>query len=178
MAIRRSNRPVSSRRITALAESLLDASPLCAIATVTARDGAYVNTAYFAWRPEFHLFWLSDPHAQHSRNLRVNPSAAVAVYDSSQSWGRSDRGIQFFGSARELRGSVARDAQRTYSARFPAYEPDELSAYGFYRFRPGRMKIFDEAALGEGVFVTATVRNGRVAWKRTEVYRPKAAPGT
>jgi hypothetical protein len=40
------------------------------------------------------------------------------------------------------------------------------------------MKIFDEAALGGGVFVTAAVRNGRVAWKRTEVYRPKAAPGT
>jgi uncharacterized protein len=178
MAIERPGRPVSSRRITALVGSLLDASALCAIATVTRRGGAHVNTAYFAWSPEFDLFWLSDPNAEHSRNLRDNPTAAVAVYDSTQSWERSDRGIQLFGSARELRGSVARDAGRTYAARFPAYEPGELSAYGFYRFRPGRMKIFDEAALGGGVFVTATVRNGRVAWKRTEVYRPKAAPGT
>ena len=77
-----------------------------------------------------------------------------------------------------VRGSVARDAQRTYAARFPAYEPGELSPYRFYLFRPRRMKIFDEAVLGGGVFVIATVRNARVAWERTEVYRPKAAPGT
>lgn len=178
MAIERSRRSVSSRRITALAGSLLDASTLCAIATVTPRGGAYVSTAYFAGTPEFDLLWLSDPEAEHSRNLRANPSAAIAVCDSTQSWGRSDRGIQLFGSARELRGSVARDAERTYAACFPAYEPGELSAYRFYRFRPRRMKIFDEAALGGGVFVTASVRNGRVAWERTEVYRPEAAPGT
>lgn len=178
MVILRSNRPVSSRRITALARNLLDASPLCAIATVSARDGAYVNTAYFAWSPEFDLLWLSDPDAEHSRNLRANPTAAVAVYDSAQSWGESDRGIQLFGSARQIRGSVERDAERSYAARFPLYEPAELSGYRVFRFRPRRMKIFDEVALGGGVFVTATVRNGRVAWKRTEVYRPKAAPGT
>jgi uncharacterized protein YhbP (UPF0306 family) len=178
MAIMRSDRPVSSRRITALVRSLLDASALCAIATVTRRGGAHVNTAYFAWSPEFDLFWLSDPDAEHSRNLRDNPTASVAVYDSTQSWGRSDRGIQLFGSSRELRGWVARDAEQTYSARFPAFESGELTAYRFYRFRPRRMKLFDEAALGGGVFVTASVRSGRIAWERTEVYGPEAAPGT
>ncbi|MGH2671521.1 MAG: pyridoxamine 5'-phosphate oxidase family protein [Actinomycetota bacterium] len=178
MAIERSGRRVSPGRITALIASLLDASNLCAIATCRPRGGAYVNTAYFGWDSQFDLFWLSDPHAEHSRNLRAKPSAAIAVHDSTQSWGRSDRGIQLFGSAREIRGSVARDAERTYGARFPAYEPGELSGYRVYRFRPRRVKIFDEAALGGGVFVTATVRNGRVAWERTEVYRPGAARRT
>jgi hypothetical protein len=50
----------------------------------------------------------------------------------------------------------------------------DLSAYSFYRFRPRRMKLFDEAELGAGVFVTATVRSGRVVWERTEVYDPAA----
>jgi uncharacterized protein YhbP (UPF0306 family) len=177
MPIERSGRRVSSRRLTALARSLLDASTLCAIATVTAR-GAYVNTAYFAWSLEFDLCWLSDPEAEHSRNLRDNPTAAIAVYDSTQSWGEPDRGIQLFGAARQIRGSIARDAERFYAARFPAYTPGELSGYRTFRFRPRRMKVFDEIALGGGVFVTASVRNGRVAWKRTEVYRPEAAPGT
>jgi uncharacterized protein YhbP (UPF0306 family) len=174
MAVVRSDRPVSSRRITALAGSLLDASTLCAIATGKPRGRAYVNTAYFAGSPEFDLLWLSDPDAEHSRNLRANPSTAIAVYESTQSWGGSDRGIQLFGSAREIRGSVARDAERTYATRFPAYQPGELSAYRFYHFRPHRMKLFDEAALGGGVFVTASVRSGRVAWERTEIYSPEA----
>ena len=51
-----------------------------------------------------------------------------------------------------------------------------LSAYRFYRFRPRRMKLFDETSLGGGVFVLATVRNGQVAWERTEVYRPEVTP--
>jgi uncharacterized protein YhbP (UPF0306 family) len=177
MTIVRSNRPVSSRRITALTGSLLDGSTLCAIATETARGGPYVNTAYFAWSPEFHLFWLSDPQAEHSRNLRANPAAAIAVYDSTQTWGGPDRGIQLFGSAGQIRGSVARDAERWYAARFPAYGPGELSGYRLYRFRPRRMKVFDEEALGGGVFVTVRVRNGLLAWERTEVYRPEATPG-
>src|SRR5688572_13452722 len=166
MPIESTKRPVSSRRLTALVGSLLDASTLCAIATVTPRGGAHINTAYFTWSPEFDLIWLSDPGARHSRNLDRNTSTGIAVYDSTQSWGESDRGIQLFGSAREVRGSVARDAERTYAARFPAYEPGELSAYRFYRFRPRRMKLFDETSLGGGVFVIATVRNGQVAWER------------
>jgi uncharacterized protein YhbP (UPF0306 family) len=174
MAIERSRRTVPSRRIQTLVTGLLDASALCAIATRTPRGGAYVNTAYFAWGREIDLFWLSDPRAEHSRNLRANPTAAVAVYDSTQSWGESDRGIQLFGSARLLNGSEVQGAERSYSARFPEYRPGELSAYRVYRFRPRRVKLFDEAALGGGVFVTASVRGGRVAWERTEIYRPEA----
>ena len=174
MGIERSRRTVSSRRIQTLVMGLLDASSLCAIATRTRRGGAYVNTAYFARSPEFDLFWLSDPQAEHSRNLRANPTVAVAVYDSTQSWGESDRGIQLFGSARLLNGSEAQGPERSYAARFPEYRPGELSAYRVYRFRPRRMKLFDEAALGGGVFVTASVRSGRVAWERTEISRPEA----
>jgi hypothetical protein len=43
----------SATRIVALARDLLEASPLCAIATVASRDRAHVNTAYFAWSTDF-----------------------------------------------------------------------------------------------------------------------------
>jgi len=93
-----------------------------------------------------------------------------AVYDSNQSWGKPDRGIQLFGTAREVVGSAARDAERTYAKRFPGYRESEFSAYRFYRFRPRRLKLFDERALGTGVFVTASVTRGRLARTRTEIY--------
>jgi uncharacterized protein YhbP (UPF0306 family) len=171
MAIQRSKRPLGERRVRAITRRLLEASPLCAIATVAHSGRAYVNTAYFAWTPELHVIWLSEPRAQHSRNVRENRSAAVAVYDSSQTWGKPDRGIQLFGSARELAGQAARDAERAYARRFRDYRDSELPAYRFYELRPQRLKLFDERTLGRGTFVTARVRSsGRLAWERTEIY--------
>ncbi len=170
MAIERSLRPIGTVRLARLARGLLDASTLCAIATVSPGCRAHVNTAYFAWSDRFDLVWLSEPHAKHSSNVRARATVAVAVYDSNQSWGKPDRGIQLFGTAREVVGSAARDAERTYAKRFPGYRESEFSAYRFYRFRPRRLKLFDERALGTGVFVTASVTRGRLAWTRTEIY--------
>ena len=171
MGIERSKRRVASGRIASTAQSLLDASILCAIATVTPEGRAHINTAYFAWSRELELVWLSEPRAGHSRNIRANVSAAIAVYDSRQTWGKPDRGIQLFGTAREVEGAAARNAEKLYAARFPAYGRTDLSAYRFYVLRPRRLKLFDERELGTGVFVTARIGGDRrVVWERTEIY--------
>ncbi len=164
MPIEQSKRRVAAGRIRAEAERLLAASTLCAISTVSPGNRAHVNTAYFAWTDELDLIWLSDPAARHSRNLSRNPTAAIVVFDSTQTWGEPDRGIQLFGRA----GEAALELERVYAKRFPAYEP---TGYRPYRFRPSRLKLFDEPALGAGVFVTAKVARGQVTWERTEIYR-------
>src|SRR5919202_3821222 len=132
MAITGSTRRVAARRLRALAEELLEASTLCAISTVGPRGRAYVNTAYFAWAPDLRIVWLSEPGARHSRNLRTNGSAAIAVYDSRQTWGKPDRGIQLFGDAR----AGGPDAEEIYAARFRAYSP--RPSYPFYELVPRR----------------------------------------
>jgi uncharacterized protein YhbP (UPF0306 family) len=171
MGVRRTSQRFSTARLAATARRLLKASTLCAIATVSPGGRAHVNTAYFGWSPTFDIVWLSAPQARHSRNLRANRSAAVAVYDSTLRWGGPDRGIQMFGTAREVTGQAARAAERVYARRFRTYSKDNLPAYRFYAFRPRRLKLFHERDLGGGVFVTATVgSNGRVAWERTETY--------
>lgn len=144
---------------------MLEASTLCAISTVGLRGRAHINTAYFAWAPDLRIVWLSEPGARHSRNLRANGSAAVAVYDSGQTWDKPDRGIQLFGDAR----AGGPDAEEIYAGRLSAYEPRE--SYRFYELVPKSVKLFDERALGSGTFVTARVRDGKLAWDRTEVYR-------
>jgi uncharacterized protein YhbP (UPF0306 family) len=172
MAIERSNRPIARARITAAAQKLLDASTLCTIATVTAAGRAHINTAYFAWSPAFDIVWMSEPRATHSRNLRGNDSVAIAVYDSSQTWGKPDRGIQLFGSARGVRGENAKQAETLYAKCFPDFAEADLSAYRFYFFRARRLKLFDERALGAGTFVTARIaRDRQLVWERTEIYR-------
>src|SRR6058998_1518329 len=167
MPIERSlNHPPSSR-LAAIARRLLDESKLCAIATVSPGGRAHINTAYFAWGTRYEIVWLSAPDATHSRNVRANASAAVAVFRSTQTWGGSDRGIQLFGRARELRGRAALDAERLYAKRFRAYEA--VPAFRFYRLLTRRMKLFDERVLGGGTFVSVSVRRGgRVKWDRTE----------
>jgi uncharacterized protein YhbP (UPF0306 family) len=172
MPTERSKRALPAERIMTAARRLLDASTLCAVSTVSGSGSAHVHTAYFAWTLEFDIVWLSDPSAGHSRNLRARPSAAIAVYDSNQTWGTSDRGIQLFGSGRELADRAAREAGAVYAERFPAFARKDLGAYRFYRVRPRRMKLFDERVFGEGVFVTATIRRGgEVTWDRTEIVR-------
>jgi uncharacterized protein YhbP (UPF0306 family) len=165
VAIVRSRQRVAPARIRSLAEDLLEASTLCAIATVTPQGKAYVNTAYFAWAPDLRIVWLSEPRARHSRNVRANGSAAVGVYDSGQTWGEPDRGIQLFGDVR----AGGSDAEAVYARRFSRYE--RAGAYRFYELVPRRLKLFDEPSLGSGVFVTARVgRGGAVSWEQTERY--------
>lgn len=160
---------IEQSRMADAARSLLDASALCAIATVSDDGSAHVNTAYFAFSPELDVVWMSDPDALHSRNIRARGTAAIAVYDSTQLWGRQDRGIQLFGSAREL-GSDARDAAALYGRRFSEFDPGQFGAYRLYAFHPDGIKLFDERELGAGQFVTARVEpEGRLAWQSTEV---------
>ena len=152
-------------------ERLLEASTLCAIATVSGTR-AHVNTAYFAWTPEYHVVWISDARSSHSRNLGKNSTAAIAVFDSNQVWGKEDRGVQLFGSARRAGGRALERARATYSGRFPAYTAEKLGGYDVYDFRPRRVKLFAEPELGAGSFVTAKVAaDGALAWERTEIVR-------
>ena len=167
--IERSKRRFGAPRLSDAARRLLDASTLCAISTVAEDGRAHVNTAYFAWSPELNVVWLSEPRAKHSQNIRRNGSAAVAVFDSTQTWGKPDRGIQLFGVAEETDDE---DAEAVYAARFPAYRPRSFRAYQLYVLRPRRVKLFDERELGAATFVTARVaRHGTLTWERTERYR-------
>jgi uncharacterized protein YhbP (UPF0306 family) len=163
-------RPVARSRIERAAFGLLDASPLCAISTVSPRTAAHIHTAYFVWNSDFEIFWLSDPAARHSRNVRARPSTAITVFDSQQIWGHPDRGIQLFGSTRQLPATEIAHAESLYAARFPAYAAPDLGAYRFYHFRIERLKVFDEAVFGGGVFITATIHSGqRLIWERTDM---------
>jgi len=174
MAIVHSKRRFAASRITELAGDLLEASTLCAIATTDSRGRSHINTAYFAWTRQFDIIWLSEPRAQHSRNLAVNESAAVAVFDSTQTCGNPDRGIQLFGRAHAA-APDDEEARPVYVARFPRFAAADLGAYRLYRFRAERLKLFDEVALGGGTFVTARLgRDRKPAWEKTTIYQSKS----
>ena len=148
----------------------MNASRLCALATVSPGGTAHINHMYFAWTARFEVYWISDPDSRHSRNLAANPSAAVTIYDSHQVWGRPDRGIQLFGIAAVTSGSSVAEAERAYSHRFPSYDASSADAYPYYRFRAGSVKLFYERLIGPGTLVTARVTPDGLRWQRTEVF--------
>jgi uncharacterized protein YhbP (UPF0306 family) len=168
VTIERRSRRFSSERLERLARRLMSVSPLCALATVWPGGRAHINHMYFARSGLFDVVWISDPDSRHSRNLLTNSSAAVTIFDSHQTWGKPDRGIQLFGTAGSVSGTAARQAERAYAARFPSYEPSD--SYPVYRFRPRELKLFYERVLGGGTLVTARVTGERLAWLRTEVF--------
>ena len=146
----------------------MNTSPLCALATVSRGGRAHINHMYFARSGLFDVVWISDPDSRHSRNLLTNSSAAVTIFDSHQTWGRPDRGIQLFGTAGLASSTRVREAERAYAARFPPYDPSD--SYPIYRFRPREVKLFYERLLGGGTLVTARVTRDGLTWLRTEVW--------
>jgi len=170
-ALRTVRRAFSEAPVRRSVLRILRENVLCSLSSVSPGNRAHVNTAYFCYSPDLELFFLSDPRSRHSRNLKVNPSAAIAVFRSSQTWGRPDRGIQLFGACREAREPEVLRAERLYARRFPLYarwiagttREERTSAallrtYRFYCFLPRKVKILDERVFGGGVFVLADIR--------------------
>jgi uncharacterized protein YhbP (UPF0306 family) len=169
MTIERRARRYSSDRLERVARRLMNAAPLCSLATVSPGNRAHINHMYFAWSGWFDVYWISDADSVHSKNLLRNRSAAITVYDSKQTWGRPDRGMQLFGMAGVVTGKAAGEAASSYAARFKDFAAD-ASDLPYYRFRPRTVKLFDERALDPGTLVTARITRERLMWVRTEVW--------
>ena len=55
----------------------------------TADEGGrpWVSPVYYAPSEYSELYWVSSPHAQHSRNLAARPEVSIVVFDSHASVG-------------------------------------------------------------------------------------------
>jgi uncharacterized protein YhbP (UPF0306 family) len=164
--VRRSRR-FSSQKIERSARALMNASTLCSLATVSPGGRAHINHMYFAWSDRYEIFWFSDVDSIHSRNLARSSTAAITIYDSHQTNGLPDRGIQLFGNAGSATGKAAEQAMREYTHRFPRVDP---SGYTAYRFRARSVKLFDERSLSAATLVTARVTPTGLVWAKTEVW--------
>lgn len=191
MTVRKQRERVSEDRIRTSVLRILAQNKLCSISTVARGNRAHINTAFFAFSNDFELYFLSDPGSLHCRNLSRNASMAMTVFDSSQEWEASGRGLQLFGVCHRTRGNAERRATQVYGSRFPVHarwlnerteadrrRADRLRSYALYRFLPNRVKVLDEKEFGGAVFVIAAVdrrrRRGtsgvrsRFIWRSTE----------
>ena len=159
-------RKFSSAQLERVAHRLMNASTLCALATVSPGGRAHVNHMYFACTRRHEVIWFSDRDSVHSRNLERDSTAAITIYDSHQVMGRPDRGIQLFGRANAAAGRAENEATRVYVRRFGV----DPSGYHAYLFRTRTVKLFDERSLAPAMLVTARVTPEGLVWSKTEVW--------
>ena len=191
MTVRKQRERVSEDRIRTSVLRILARNKLCSISTVSRDNRAHINIAFFAFSNDLELYFLSDPGSLHCRNLSRNPTMAMTVFDSSQEWDASGRGLQLFGACHRTRGDAQQRATQVYGSRFPAYarwmkegtEADQrrvgrVRSYAFYRFLPNRVKVLDEKEFGGAVFIIAAMDRrrprkvsgvrSRFVWRSTE----------
>jgi uncharacterized protein YhbP (UPF0306 family) len=157
---------ITNRQIQRSVYQLLADNMLCSMASITTEGSAHINTAYFSYTPDLNVYFLSHPHALHCQNLLSNPSMALAIFSSNQTWGSPDRGLQLFGRCKQVTGQEASKADGLYGKRFAKYAVWKANLtsdssgrdYRLYKFITSRLKVFDEKELGTGLFVVAKVK--------------------
>jgi len=158
---------ITDRRVQRSVHHLLAENVLCSMATITAQGRAYINTAYFSYTPDLKVYFFSHPNALHCQNIVSNPSMALAIFSSNQTWGSPDRGLQLLGMCKQVAGREASKADKLYSKRFTEYATWKANLasntlgldYQFYRFVTAELKVFDEKEFGAGIFVMARVKS-------------------
>jgi uncharacterized protein YhbP (UPF0306 family) len=157
---------ITNKQIRGSIYQLLADNVLCSMASITPEGSAHINTAYFSYTPDLNVYFLSHPNALHCQNILINPSMAMAIFSSNQTWGSPDRGLQLFGMCKQVTGREASQADRLYGKRFAKYSAWKANFtsdssgrdYRFYRFITSELKVFDEKELGSGIFVLAKVK--------------------
>jgi len=117
-----------------------------ALALSTAPDGAPRSTPlFYTVDDDLRLYWFSSASSEHSRTLRRNPEAAVAIYRPTDEW-RKIQGVQMRGvvsavSDRERRRAVS----AAYSERFGlgAFFKTAMARARLYVFEPTWIRYVD-----------------------------------
>jgi uncharacterized protein YhbP (UPF0306 family) len=103
---------LTNRQIQRSVNRLLAENVLCSMASITKDGLAHINTAYFCYTPDLKIYFLSHSNALHCQNILNNPSMALAIFPSNQTWGGADRGLQLFGICKPVSGREVSKANK------------------------------------------------------------------
>jgi hypothetical protein len=89
------------RDLAAVAREIIDSSLYMVVATADSTGQPWVSPVYFAASGYREFFWISEPDATHSVNLRDRREVGIVIFDSSVPIGKG-QGVYVLGVAREL----------------------------------------------------------------------------
>lgn len=132
---------------TQLVARLLQRQSTLALATISADGTPHITPLFYLAGEALRLFWFSSATSRHSRNLKLDPAAAVTVYWPTQQW-REIRGVQMRGSVSVVNDAARRSAiAAAYSARFKlgtAFKAVQARSR-LYEFQPAWIRYLDNS---------------------------------
>ena len=100
----------------AAAREIVDANRYMVIATADPSGQPWASPVYFAHSGYRDFFWISQPDATHSVNLRDRREVGIVIFDSSVPI-NSGQGVYISGVARELPAHETADGIEIFSQR-------------------------------------------------------------
>lgn len=65
-------------------------------------DHPWIASVYYSFDEDLNLYFLSDPATLHCKQIAKNPLVAVSIADSTQKVGDLKKGLQLYGTARQI----------------------------------------------------------------------------
>jgi uncharacterized protein YhbP (UPF0306 family) len=88
----------------ATAKLFIDSNLYMTLGTADADGRPWVSPVYYAVADYRELFWVSEPEANHSRNLAARPELSIVIFDSTVPIG-TGQGVYMAAVAEELSGA-------------------------------------------------------------------------
>lgn len=134
----------NERQLEPVVELLRSQSTL-ALATCDADGTSRLAPLFYLPGENLRLYWFSSASSQHSRNLKRDPAAAVAIYRATEHW-KEICGVQMRGTVAIVSDRARRKAIAwKYSERFHlgAVLDAAMSRSRLYEFQPSWLRYID-----------------------------------
>jgi nitroimidazol reductase NimA-like FMN-containing flavoprotein (pyridoxamine 5'-phosphate oxidase superfamily) len=113
-------------RETEVAREIVDRSLYMVVATADSSGQPWASPVYFAPSGYREFFWVSEPDATHSLNLRDRREVGIVIFDSSVPIGKG-QGVYVLGVARELPAHETAEGIQIFSKRSVGHGGSEWS---------------------------------------------------
>jgi nitroimidazol reductase NimA-like FMN-containing flavoprotein (pyridoxamine 5'-phosphate oxidase superfamily) len=107
-----------------VAREIIDQSRYMVVATADPSGQPWASPVYFAASDYRDFFWVSEPEATHSINLRDRREVGIVIFDSSVPIGQG-QGVYVLGVARELPAHETSEGIEIFSKRSVSHGGNE-----------------------------------------------------
>ena len=125
--------------------SLLNSENTLVLATLNADGTSRATPLFYLAGEDLQLYWFSSLSSQHSKNLKISPDAAAAVFRPTDDWKRIC-GVQMRGQVTLVRDpAIRRTIREAYADRFRLnlMLRTPMKQSGLFVFRPIWIRYLD-----------------------------------
>jgi nitroimidazol reductase NimA-like FMN-containing flavoprotein (pyridoxamine 5'-phosphate oxidase superfamily) len=139
---------MNEEREPALAREIIDQGLYMVVATADSSGQPWASPVYYAPSEYRDFYWVSEPEATHSVNLRDRREVGIVIFDSSVRIGQG-QGVYVLGVARELPAHETAEGIEIFSARSAGHGGVEWSVEDVSP--PARHRLYQATA--EAIYV-------------------------